>query len=395
MKILLANKFYYNRGGDCVVTLNTERLLQQHGHEVAVFAMRYPENFSNKWEHCFASQVDFAGGMGNKMAAFARVMGKGDIKAAVARILYDFSPNAVHLHNIHSYLSPLIAQYAHERGCRVVWTLHDYKLLCPAYTCLRAGKPCELCFNHKWHVLTQRCMKNSLAASATSWAEAIKWNKKRLERYVDTFICPSQFMASKMEQGGFNRSKLQVLNNFAPQMPDKPIPTSERDDYYCYVGRLSPEKGLATLLKAASCLPHRLIVAGTGPLEQELRDKYAACNNIEFCGRISPEQVQTLLGKARFSVISSEWYENNPMGVIESLCAGTPVVGAQMGGIPELIDENSGIIYESGNVDALMDAISMAMLHRWDNPTIAQDAQLRFSQDSHYQQLMNIYQNRD
>ena len=116
-------------------------------------------------------------------------------------------------------------------------------------------------------------MKNSLAASATSWAEAIKWNKKRLERYVDTFICPSQFMASKMEQGGFDRSKLQVLNNFAPQMPDKPIPTSERDDYYCYVGRLSPEKGLATLLKAASCLPHRLIVAGTGPLEQELRDK--------------------------------------------------------------------------------------------------------------------------
>ena len=83
------------------------------------------------------------------------------------------------------------------------------------------------------------------------------------------------------------------------------------------------------------------------------------------------------------------------MGVIESLCAGTPVVGAQMGGIPELIDENSGIIYESGNVDALMDAISMAMLHRWDNPTIAQDAQLRFSQDSHYQQLINIYQNRD
>ena len=393
-RVLLVNKFYYNRGGDCVVTLNTEQLLREHGHEVAVFSMRYPRNFSHAWEHCFASEVRFDGPMADKFKALVRTMGRGDIKSAVSRVLYDFNPDVVHLHNVHSYLSPLIARYAHERGCRVVWTLHDYKLLCPSYACLRGGKPCERCLGHKWHVLTGRCMKGSLAGSAIAWLEALKWSRKRLERYVDTFICPSQFMADKMAQGGFDRSKLLVLNNFVTQLPGDALPTAEREDYYCYVGRLSPEKGVDTLLQAASCLPHRLVVAGGGPMEQELREKYARCSNIEFRGRLSHKQVADLLSRARLSVIPSEWYENNPMGVIESLCAGTPVAGADMGGIPELIDDESGVIFPAGQVNALMDAISMAMLHRWDNAAIAHAARARFSDETHYQRLLSIYQGR-
>lgn len=394
MKILLVNKFYYNRGGDCMVTLNTERVLSGHGHNVAVFSMRYPQNLSHAWEHDFASEVKFDGSMADKFKAMARTMGWGNIKASVARVLYDFNPEVVHLHNVHSYLSPLVARYAHERGCRVVWTLHDYKLLCPSYACLRGGKPCELCFSHKWHVLAGRCMKGSMAASAIAWIEAMKWSRSRLERYVDTFVCPSQFMADKMAQGGFDRSKLQVLNNFVTHMPDEVLPAAEREDYYCYVGRLSAEKGVGTLLQAASCLPHRLVVAGGGPMEQELREKYARCSNIEFRGHLSHEQVADLLSRARLSVIPSECYDNNPLSVAESLCAGTPVVGADMGGIPELIDDESGVIFPSGQVNALMDAVSMAMLHRWDNAAIAQSARIRFSDEAHYQRLLAIYQGR-
>ena len=195
-RILIANKFYYPRGGDCIVAMNLERLLKEQGHEVAVFAMQYPENVDSGWNSYYASQVDFAGSLGGKLCAAKRLMGHGDIKAAFIRILDDFNPHIVHLHNIHSYLSPVLAKLAKRHGCRVVWTLHDYKLVCPSYACLLNGKPCEQCIGHgKMHVLKNRCMKGSLAASALAYIEARKWNRNVLERYTDAFICPSHFMA--------------------------------------------------------------------------------------------------------------------------------------------------------------------------------------------------------
>ena len=213
-RILIANKFYYPRGGDCIVAMNLERLLKEQGHEVAVFAMQYPENVDSGWNSYYASQVDFAGGLGNKLKAAKRLMGWGDIKSAFGKILNDFNPHIVHLHNIHSYLSPVLAKLAKQRGCRVVWTMHDLKLVCPSYLCLCNEKPCERCIGRgKMHVLKNRCLKNSLAASAMAYIEALKWNHNALERYTDAFICPSQFMESKMLKDGFSPEKLHVVCN--------------------------------------------------------------------------------------------------------------------------------------------------------------------------------------
>ncbi|MBP5688469.1 MAG: glycosyltransferase [Muribaculaceae bacterium] len=213
-RILIANKFYYPRGGDCIVAMNLERMLKEQGHEVAVFAMQYPENIDSGWNNYYPSQVDFAGSLGNKLKAAKRLMGWGDIKQAFNKILDDFKPDIVHLHNIHSYLSPVLAQLAKKRGCKVVWTLHDYKLVCPSYACLLNEKPCERCIGHsKTHVLKNRCMKGSLAASAMAWLEAQKWKRNKLEEVTDAFICPSEFMASKMKKDGFNPEKLHVVCN--------------------------------------------------------------------------------------------------------------------------------------------------------------------------------------
>ena len=236
-------------------------------------------------------------------------------------------------------------------------------------------------------------MKGSMAASAIAWIEAMKWSRRRLERYVDTFVCPSQFMADKMAQGGFDRSKLQVLNNFVTHMPDEVLSAAEREDYYCYVGRLSAEKGVGSLLQAASCLPHQLVVAGSGPMEQELREKYARCSNIEFRGHLSHEQVADLLSRARLSVIPSECYDNNPLSVAESLCAGTPVAGSNMGGIPELIDSSNGIVFQPWEQDTLETAITMSMARDWDYAGIASKALQRFAPSTHLETLMrDIYQ---
>lgn len=393
-RILIANKFYYPRGGDCIVAMNLERLLKEQGHDVAVFAMQYPENVDSGWNDYYPSQVDFAGSLGNKLKAAKRLMGWGDIKTSFAKILDDFKPDIVHLHNIHSYLSPVLAQLAKCRGCRVVWTLHDYKLVCPSYACLLDGKPCEKCIGRgKMHVLKNRCMKGSLAASAMAYIEALKWNLNVLDRCADAFICPSDFMASKMRKDGFSPQKLHVACNHID--PEKlqlfDSLNIEREYYYVYVGRLSAEKGVETLLNVASRLPYTLKVAGDGPLRKQLGDQYAGSKNIEFLGHQNAQQVATLLSKAHFSVVPSEWYENNPLSVIESLCAGTPVVGARIGGIPELIDESNGIIFTSGNREELKATIDQAFNHEWKYDTIKECSNKRFSPNEHLNQVLNIY----
>lgn len=394
-KILLVNKFYYPRGGDCVVMMNTENLLLSAGHEVAVFAMQYPQTVDSPYKKYFASEVDFGGGIGAKIKGVKRTLGMGDIEASFVKLLDDFQPDVVHLHNIHSYLSPVLAKIAHKRGIRVVWTLHDYKLLCPAYTCMRGGHPCEICYSDKVGVLKHRCMKSSLVASAIAWLEAKKWSRKALESYTDTFVCPSDFLATKMQLGGFNASKLKVLCNFVD--PEKlellrNADGSVRENYYCYVGRLSEEKGVRTLLEAAAKSGYELRLAGGGPIEDELKAKYAQCSNIKFLGHLDAKDVAALLSKAKFSVIPSEWYENNPLGVIESLCAGTPVVGAEIGGIPELISAETGITFESGNVEALSTSIEMAMNRSWQHQNIKNASIERFSPKTHLQELLKIYE---
>lgn len=393
-RVLIVSKFYYPRGGDCIVAMNLERLLKAQGHEVAVFAMHHPDNINSGWNSYYATHVDFAGAMSNKLNAAKRLLGWGDIKAAFNRILDDFRPDIVHLHNIHSYLSPVVAQLAKQRGCRVVWTLHDYKLVCPSYACLLDGKPCEKCIGSgKMHVLKNRCMKGSLVASALAWLEALRWNRKVLEKWTDAFICPSEFMQSKMLKDGFDASKLHVVCNHIDAKKQKLFDSIsvERENYYAYVGRLSQEKGVATLLNVASGLPHTLKLAGDGPLRPQLEAQYKSCGNIEFLGHQDAQQVATLLSKARFSVMPSECYDNNPLGVIESLCAGTPVVGARIGGIPELLNDNNGITFTSGNNNELSQSIADAFSTQWNHEQIKAQASKRFAEREHLRLIENIY----
>ena len=393
-RVLLVNKFYYPRGGDCVVVLNTEALLRDNGVDVQVFAMEYPDNLPTRYQQHFASEVSFGGGLGNQWRAMKRTLGMGDVRSRFEAVLDDFKPDVVHLHNIHSYLSPVVGELAHKRGIRVVWTLHDYKLLCPRYDCLLDGKPCEKCFTGAKHnVLTNRCMKGSLPASAVAWLEATKWKRQRLEKNTDVFVCPSEFMADKMQIGGFASAKLKVLNNFLDPVKLSHYQTVDndtmREDFYCYVGRLSKEKGVADLLEVASRSPHRLKVAGGGPMEDELKEKYSDCPNIEFLGMLDAEGVASLLTHARLSVVPSQWYENNPLSVIESLCAGTPVVGAQMGGIPELIDSETGVTFQPFDQDALAAAITTSMTREWNHAEIARQAVDRFGPNRHLKTLLN------
>lgn len=384
MRVLLCNKFYYKRGGDCVVLLNTEQLLKSKGHEVAVYSMQHPQNIQSVWSHYWPTTMSVTD-------AFIRPFGSRQVKDGFIRLLDDFLPDVVHLHNIHTQLSPVIAEIAHKRGIRVVWTLHDTKLVCPCYTCTRNSHWCEECFDDKTAVFRHRCMPGGLIGSLIGYKEIKKWNSHRLQQCVDLFLPPSQFMMDTMIRGGYDAQKFRVLYNFI-DLSKVSMPCFEKQDYYVFLGRVNEEKGVRTLCKAAAMIDKRLIVIGGGDLLMELKHEYRNVKNIEFLGQCSWEELRPIVEGARFMVIPSECSENNPLSVIECLSLGTPVLGARIGGIPELIKENlNGMTFESGNVDDLKKKIVMMFNSSYDYHIIAQDANKRFSSATFYDKLLDMY----
>ena len=384
MKILLCNKFYYRRGGDCIVTMNVERLLKNHGHEVAVFAMSYPENNSSKWSKYWPKNM-------LKTDAFTRPFGSRQVMKGFVRLLDDFTPDVVHLHNIHTQLSPIIAEIAHKRGHRVLWTLHDTKLVCPCYTCMRDGHWCEECMTDQKAVIKHRCMPGGIIGSTIGYLEAKKWNKERLQECTDLFLPPSQFMMDTVVRGGYDEKKFRVLCNFIDLEKVKD-PCFGKKEYYVYLGRVNEVKGIRTLCKAAATLPYKLIVVGGGELLPELQGEYEDSANIEFKGQMEWNDFRPIIEGAKFMVIPSEWSENNPLSVIESQSLGTPVLGARIGGIPELIEEGlSGMSFESGNMEDLKKKIEEMWKTSFDYKSISMNAVKKYSSEAYYEKLMEYY----
>lgn len=395
MRIAIVSKFMYPRGGAEIAALSTRRLLLDNGHEVSTFGMNYPLNEDFPESKGYAPQVSFNRRSGLWDASL-RVLGKGNVRKAAQRFLDEFKPQILHLHNVHSYLSPLIGELAAQRGIKVVWTLHDFKLICPGYTQRRKDSDnCTDCLRSPWFATAHTCLHNSLPWSLMSSLEALVWNRKRLESFTDTFIAPSEFMANRMIAGDFSPSKIKVIGNFVSSEFMKALDSMPRkadSDSFCYIGRLSEEKGVDTLLASAAQAGVKLKVAGTGPLEQALKEKYKDAPGITFCGNLDRNGVARLLLSSKAAVIPSECNENNPLAVMEALSAGTPVIGADIGGIPELISSENGMLFTSGNRDQLSRILKeFNLLKPFDNDLIASKARIKFAEATHYEKLLNIY----
>ena len=391
MRILIANKFYYNRGGDCIASMALEKLLKDKGHDVAFFSMQYAQNFESEWESYFPSEVCFqTSGWKGKAKALTRILSSKEVRRKFTSLLDQFKPDVVHLNNIHSQLSPIIGEIAHRRNIKVVWTMHDYKLICPNYKCLHNGKVCSLCVKDRnpIHVLKTKCMKGSFAASTMAYLEALVWNANRLERNTDCFIAPSHFLADLMIKGGFPSDKINVVPNFINHELPSGLP--EKEDYYVYIGRLSEEKGLHTLLQVAESLPYELHIVGDGPLKGMLPN---CSSHIQFLGFKNWNQLVPIAQKAKFLVVPSEWYEVFGLSNIEAQCLGTPVLGADIGGIPETIDVPScGRLFEAGNKIDLEDKIKLMFERSFNYKRIADVARERFSADNYYKEIIKIYE---
>jgi len=392
MKILLANKFFYPRGGESIHTIGLKKLLEAHGHQVAVYSMQFPENIPNDYSGYWPSTIEFPPRTLHQLKeTFFRPVSSREVKRTWNRLLDDFKPDVVHLHNIHTQLSPVIAKEATKRQIPVFWTLHDYKPVCPVYTFMRDGKICEECLTNKFSVVRHRCIKKSLPGSVLGYIESKVWSLAKLQEITTKFISPSRFLMDKMTEAGLSSHKITHIYNFADDEKFKPV--VDKKNYAVCLGRLSKEKGVETLIQATTSLPDfQLKIIGDGPLKNELKEKYPA-TNIEFKGYLPWEKIQTLLGHARFMIIPSEWYENNPLSVIEAFSLGTPVLGANIGGIPELINPGNGRLFQPGNADDLKDKIlEMMQTSTWDYPAISVSAKKIFSPEKFYTSLLNEYQ---
>ena len=312
-------------------------------------------------------------------------------------MLDDFQPDVCHLNNFNFQLTPSIileiVKWRKQNGkkCKILYTAHDYQLVCPNHMCHNPNtqENCEKCLGgHFLNCFKNKCIHGSTAKSLVGSAEAVFWNLNGVYKHIDTVICCSRFMKSKLDTNPVLAEKTVVMHNFIDPVETKDV---EKKDYVLYFGRYSKEKGIETLIKVAKELPHvPFIFAGSGPLEGCLEN----IPNVKNVGFQTGEALETLIREARFTVYPSEWYENCPFSVMESQMYGTPVLGANIGGIPELIQPGkTGELFESGNAVSLKEKLTFL----WSNPEAAQayrfgDGEFHFDSLSEYvQKLMKIY----
>ena len=380
MRILLVNKFHYRKGGAETYYLTVGSELERMGHEVAYFSMRHPDNLPCEWDRYFVTQREY-NNVKNPLKAVRDGMAliySPEAKHNFQALCEEFRPDVVHLNNVHRQitLSILDAPYLRENRVPVFYTAHDYVTVCPGYLMLDGdGRVCDACLEdgRYRHCIEGRCVKGSRAKSALAAIEASFNRAHKSNQRIDKAIAPSRFMRSKLIEGGWPEGKVVFLQNFADDaILDRASnagtdATDRENPYLLFFGRLSVEKGVDTLLRAFDAvspnLPQnmRLVVVGDGPDAAEfkaLASSLDCASRIEFAGYQTGDALQSYVERASLAISSSRCRENMPYSIVEAFAAGTPVVGANIGGIPELVDEgNTGFICEPGDVQSMADAI--------------------------------------
>lgn len=379
MKILLVHNFYQGFGGENVVALSEKRLLEKYGHTVELYSV------SN----------DIISGFYTKIQCFLNVVYSQTAKASFSKAIDRFSPDIVHVHNFFPLLTPSIFDSCIEKNIPVILTLHNYRTICPGAMFLRKGAVCETCV--KGSVLDgvfHKCYRNSLFGSLAV-ARMVAYHRRNgtWENKINRFIALTDFSKGKFLEAGFPADKIMVKPNFVFQAPR--VARTSADQFALFVGRLSPEKGLKTLLDAWRGLSFPLRVVGDGPMLDALdkNENQQVC----FAGRKSAEEVAAAMSQAAFLVMPSEWYEGLPMVLVEAYSLGLPVIGSRLGSLAELIMEGTtGLLFEPGDVADLRKKLDWAWNHPEEMRQMGARAREVYEQNytpsRNYERLISIYQ---
>jgi glycosyltransferase involved in cell wall biosynthesis len=385
VKILLVYNSYQEPGGEDVVFRKEGGLLREAGHEVS----EYRRDNGEIKDYSIVRRLSLIG----------RPVWASDSYRDFNALLRQNRPEIVHVHNTFPLISPSIFWACRRENVPVVHTLHNYRLLCPQANFFRAGKPCEDCITgNYWQGVVHGCYRNSRAETApVALMLTVHHANKTWTRMVDHYITPSSFARDQFAKAGFPASQITVKSNFVD--PDPGQGTGD-GSYALFIGRVSPEKGADTLLKAWRQLPktHQLRVVGDGPSRQPLESEAArdGLSNVKFMGRLPHDQGIEVIKSARFVIFPSELYETFGLGIAEAFACGVPALASRLGAMQEIVEEGrTGFLFQPGDCDDLARTVTRA----WKDPAqmrhlgmqARSEYETKYTAAINYRQLIEIY----
>jgi len=398
MKVLLVNRHLGRVGGDATYTLQLARLLEERGHSVTAFGLQ-GNVAAGLSAPILMEPMDFPGllqrgGPAAALKVLGRTIYSLRARALMDRVLEQHRPDIVHLQNIHHHITPSVITAAAARRVPVVWTLHDYTVICPNGNLWRNGSVCEQCRPLRFHrAVVNRCKRDSMLASAVAAVETSAHRLMGVFKNVQLFIAPSRFMQEKLRDFGFFSDKVVHLDNFLPAASGQGTPPGGS---LLYTGRLIEEKGIATMLEAAHRCEVPLVVAGDGPMKPLVEEACRRNRRISFVGHVGEGDLQHMRRQALAVVIPSECYENQPYALLEAFASGRPVIASDLGSLPDLIGkEERGLLFRPSDPESLAVAIrrlaAQPALAETMGVAAAAFVRERFSSNKHYEGLMKLY----
>lgn len=411
MKILLAHKYFFRGGGTATYLFALIEELERRGHQGVPFTVAYERTEVNTCEEYSVSPPLRANQTHYKDMKFPplvmfKLLGRAiysfEARSKALRLIDDTQPDIAYIHNVYSYMSPSVIHACRKRRVPVVMRVPDYNLMCAELHFLRDGQICTECLEHGYkRALRYRCLKGSLAATAARVASMYVHKWLRIYDNVDLFITPSAFMREMMITAGYDADKIVHLPSFYPGQV-KSDEHSAEEDYILYFGRLAPEKGIDTLIRAMARIDSdvRLVIAGADvdgtrvALERLATDLES--DNVQFVGCLDREELDELIKRCLFSVVPSRWYDNCPMAILESFAHNKPVVASNIGGIPEQIADGCGLFFEPDNVEKLAEQMQLLLdepdLRRQMSQAAGERVVTQYSSRAHCDQLLDLFQ---
>lgn len=396
MRVLLVNKFHWNKGGSEKYYFELGELLKMHGHEVAYFSMEDEKNIKTGDKEYFVPKFDLNNS--SKLKALDVISNKKNQKI-MEHALDDFKPDIVHLNNFQRQLSASIIEPCVDRKIPIVFTAHDVQAICPAITMMDKDRnPCELCMHGKYmNCIKKSCNKGSKLKSALGALEGYYYRIHKIyTEKINYIITPSEFCRKKFIQDGIDKKKIIALHN-SVDIQNYNVDTND-GDYALFFGRLSKEKGVLNLINAfKDCNEGKLYIAGEGPerknIEQIINENKLE-GRVKLLGFLNKEQMTDAISGCKFVVVPSICYENCPYSVLEALAIGKPVIGSNMGGIPELVNDNeNGFIYDT--ISELTEKMNLLfenekLVKQFSKKSKALAAE-KYDREVYYQKLKEIY----
>jgi glycosyltransferase involved in cell wall biosynthesis len=378
MRILLVHNYYQQPGGEDQVFAAESDLLESHGHEV----------------YRFTVHNDQVKDVGAARLALETVWNQALYRSIRERIR-KFRPNVLHVHNTLPLISPSVFHAAHAEKTPVVLTLHNYRLLCPNGLLLREGKICEQCVGRMiaWPAVVHACYRGSRGATAavaamlTTHRVLGTWTSR-----IDTYVALTDFARRKFMDGGLPGAKFVVKPNF---LNHDPGPGEHKGDYGLFVGRLSTEKGLDTLLDAWNHVDIKLMIAGDGPDKEKIGLR--GSHNVQWMGAEKRDRVLSFMKDAAFFVFPSIWYETFGLTIIEAFATGLPVIASRLGSAAEIVEDGrTGLHVNPGDPADLAAKINWAIAHPEKMREMGRQAraeyELKYTAAKNYEMLISIYE---